>query len=72
MEKEIRRGEYMHFKGKRYYVLDVAKHSETGEELVLYHAYDDSTLWARPKRMFLEDVVVEGKNVPRFKFVEKD
>lgn len=48
---------YRHFKGNLYKVEDVATHSETGEEYVVYRAmYDDKGLWIRPKTMFLEEV----------------
>ncbi len=60
---------YKHHKGNLYRVIDVAKHSETLEELVVYEAlYDNprSKLWVRPKKMFLEEVEVNGKKVPRF------
>lgn len=72
---EIRLGKYQHYKGKFYEVIGVAKHSETLEELVVYRAlYDDihhgkNALWTRAKDMFLETVIVDGKKVPRFKFV---
>ncbi|MDR0978775.1 MAG: DUF1653 domain-containing protein [Lachnospiraceae bacterium] len=46
---------YRHFKGNHYYIKDVAIHSETGEEYVVYQAlYDDLKVYIRPKTMFLE------------------
>ncbi len=68
----LKAGKYQHYKGKFYEVIGVAKHSETLEELVVYLALyknSKSTLWVRPKKMFLEKVMVDGKLVPRFKFV---
>lgn len=50
-------GVYQHYKGDYYIVEDVAEHTETGEELVLYRAlYDNGKLWARPKAMFLDEI----------------
>ena len=68
-------GKYEHSKtGNLYRVLGVAKNSETLEELVVYEAlYDNPTskLWVRPINMFLEEVEIKGKKVPRFKFIGK-
>lgn len=47
-------GIYRHFKGDSYLVEDVARDSETGEEVVVYRKlYGDGSLWVRPKAMFL-------------------
>ena len=60
-------GRYRHFKGGEYEVLGVARHSETGERLVVYRPlYGDGGLWVRPAAMFLETVEADGKTVSRF------
>ncbi len=54
MDKIKIKGIYRHYKGDLYLVEDIATHSETGEEMVIYRGlYDDSPLWARPKSLFL-------------------
>jgi hypothetical protein len=65
-------GVYEHYKGKKYCVVGVAKHSETLEEMVVYRKlYDDYGLWVRPKEMFLESVEGKGEWIPRFRLVQE-
>lgn len=67
---KIPTGRYRHYKGQEYSVLDVARHSETEEELVVYRQeYGDRSMWVRPRQMFLESVEVAGQQVPRFRYL---
>lgn len=60
-------GLYQHYKGARYEVVGVVRHSETLEPLVLYRPIDgDGALWVRPFAMFEEWVEVNGQKVRRF------
>ncbi|MCA9014921.1 MAG: DUF1653 domain-containing protein [Planctomycetaceae bacterium] len=63
-------GRYRHYKGNDYLVIEMARHSETEEEMVVYRQdYGERGLWVRPKTMFLETVEVDGRQVPRFQFI---
>ena len=69
---QIKLGKYRHYKRKRYEVIGVARHSETLEKLVVYRAlYGKHGLWVRLLKMFKEKVAVDGKKVPRFKYIGK-
>ena len=64
---EILPGLYRHFKGNEYRVLMMAKHSETGENMVVYQAlYGEGGVWVRPAAMWNETVERDGKTYTRF------
>lgn len=65
--KTVKIGEiYQHYKGQKYKVLSIARHSETLEEVVVYQAlYGEYDVWVRPLEMFIEHL--ESK--PRFALV---
>lgn len=71
----MKKGFYRHYKGKKYEVIGTAIHSETLEEMVIYKALYDSeefgknAVWVRPKKMFEENVRIDGKDVPRFQYL---
>ena len=76
MDEEVCLGKYRHYKGNFYEVIGVGRHSETLEEVVVYRALYESdefgkeAIWVRPKKMFFERVVVDGKEVRRFTSIE--
>jgi hypothetical protein len=64
---DIQKGIYRHYKGNLYEVLMTAQHSETEEWMVVYRAlYGEKGTWVRPYDMFIEKVIIEGKEVERF------
>lgn len=68
----VRGGLYQHYKGNQYIVRDLAKHSETLEWMVIYEClYEnpEGKIWVRPLSMFLEDVMLHGQLIPRFKYL---
>lgn len=73
---DIQLGKYKHFKnGQTYELLGIVRHSETLEEMVLYKAlyqsdeFGENALWVRPKAMFFERLMHEGKLVSRFEHI---
>ncbi len=60
---------YQHYKDKPYTYVGLARHSETLEEMVIYetrYANAQGKVWVRPKKMFFESIVLDGKSVARF------
>ena len=60
-------GRYRHFKGNEYEVTGIARHSETGETMVVYKAlYGEGGIWVRPASMWNETVERNGRKYRRF------
>jgi len=75
MSQAVIHGLYNHFKGGAYVVIGEAKHSETGENLILYKEMlpflrgEKAVVWPRPEKMFFEDIFKDGLQIPRFRYV---
>lgn len=75
-------GLYRHYKGSRYQVLGMARHSETEEWLVVYQAlYAERGFWVRPLSIWLDPVTVSTgeaedssleNTVIRFELIEQN
>lgn len=64
---------YRHYKNKPYLLHGSVIHSETLEEFELYECLYDNAQgkhWIRPKQMFHEKIIVNGKEIPRFEKVQ--
>ena len=69
---DIQPGIYRHFKGNRYEVIGMAKHSETMEPMVVYRAlYGEGGLWVRPASMWTQWVDRGNYHGPRFQYIEE-
>lgn len=67
----IKIGKYRHYKGNEYEVFGVADFKPS-EDLVIYQElYGERKFHARPLKMFIEKVIVEGIEVPRFKYIDE-
>ena len=67
---QISPGIYRHYKGNRYQVIGLAKHSETLEDMVVYKAlYGRGGTWVRPLSMWENPIEADGKTVKRFEYV---
>ena len=74
MSTHIVRGIYKHYKGGVYKVLNLVKHTETEERLVVYRSLNAklrSDIWARPLDMFLSNVKTKSGYAPRFVLIQK-
>ncbi len=73
--EDVYSGVYQHYKGGLYLVLGVAQHTETDEILMTYiplYTQEDHKgprLRVRPLKMFLEKITINGKKIPRFKYL---
>ena len=78
MDETLRCGIYEHYKGKKYLVLGVARHTETGELLAVYVPLYELPgrggvqLAVRPLEMFTGQVESGGTTRPRFRFAGED
>jgi hypothetical protein len=74
--REVKPGRYQHYKGDLYEVLGMGRDRETLAEVVIYKGlynhpqFGVNALWTATKGTFLEDVLVDGQLVPRFKPVQ--
>ncbi|BDS11442.1 DUF1653 domain-containing protein [Aureispira anguillae] len=70
---QLKTGKYQHYKGKYYKVISTARHSETLETFVVYQQlYGNFSLWIRPYDMFVEQLLIDGKTIQRFKFIAEE
>lgn len=74
---EIKPGQlYKHYKGDTYKIITLAKHSETGEFLIVYERQTDIVhtgwrIYARPEGMFFDHIEIDGYSGPRFEYIEE-
>ena len=71
--QKIAKGVYRHNKtGNLYEVIGVALHSETSEQVVVYRPLYESRyeLYVRPFDMFVEQVKIGEKMLPRFEMID--
>lgn len=64
---------FEHYKGMRYEILSIGRHSESEDLHVVYRAlyadpvFGKNAIWIRPLAMFLETIELDGEIIPCFK-----
>lgn len=66
LKPHIKPGAYLNYKGKICIVSGLVRHSESLEWYVKYTEEDQEEPWVRPYEMFVEELLVNGRSVPRF------
>lgn len=68
-------GIYQHYKGNKYRVLGVGRHTEADDYFVVYSPVESKpntpAIWLRPYQMFIGTVEVEGETIPRFRKIKE-
>jgi len=60
-------GKYVHYEGNEFEIINMATHSETFEDVVIYRAIgDEAKLWVCPTVFWNQEVVHDGLKVKRF------
>ena len=62
-------GLYVHYKGNEYLLMAVGKIESSLEDVAIYRAAEGDSWWARPLSEFTAEVQVNGKSLPRFRFI---
>lgn len=63
---------YEHYKGDRYKILAIARHTSDLSWLVVYEClYQNpiSQIWIRPLDQFIEVIMLKGVSTPRFTYI---
>ena len=64
-------GIYKHYKGNKYKVIGIGRHSESDEELVIYQAlYGENCIWCRTINMWNYKIEIDGKIIKRFELIK--
>lgn len=58
---------YKHYKGNIYKVIALARHSEMGEDVVIYQSVKNGDIWCRPKTMWFDKI---DDNTTRFTLID--
>ena len=69
-DKRVYAGYYKRYDGQLIYVISTAKDADTGEDTVIYKPYSltkDTGYFTISKRSFCELVVVDGKELPKYR-----
>lgn len=66
----VKNAVYQHYKGNKYKVLNVATHTETMEQMVVYQDISaPEKIWVRPASMWNDTVNLPDKTVLRFSLI---